>query len=234
MNDPTLMAPDASWTAIFTAGVVGAELIGPGDPASLTPAEADCGRDMSSLRLREFAAGRACARRVLAEFGIAGFSLVPAADRVPVWPAGFTGSITHTTGYCAAMAAPKQHCRSVGLDAELIADVAEDLWPTIANESELSQLRALGAAGAQRLAALIYSAKESFYKCQYTVTGQWLDFHDVGVTTNLHGTEPTFQVCTLRPVAAWRGKTLSLSGRFRFDSHLVRTCVLWPAAPDSS
>jgi 4'-phosphopantetheinyl transferase EntD len=32
------------------------------------------------------------------------------------------------------------------------------------------------------LATKFFCAKEAFYKCQYPVTGQWLDFHEVAVT----------------------------------------------------
>src|SRR5207249_10625362 len=50
------------------------------------------------FRLRQsiFDMGRACAAELLAELGARETSVAMAADRSPVWPQGYVGSITHT------------------------------------------------------------------------------------------------------------------------------------------
>src|SRR5438876_11927142 len=50
------------------------------------------------FRLRQsiFDMGRACAAELLAELGSRETSVAMAADRSPVWPQGYVGSITHT------------------------------------------------------------------------------------------------------------------------------------------
>src|SRR5712692_4858780 len=49
-------------------------------------------------RLRQliFDTGRACAAELLADLGSRETSVAMAADRSPVWPQGYVGSITHT------------------------------------------------------------------------------------------------------------------------------------------
>ncbi len=47
-------------------------------------------------RIHEFAGGRACARAALSQIGYGGVAVLRGADRAPIWPAGATGSITHT------------------------------------------------------------------------------------------------------------------------------------------
>src|SRR5208282_3247294 len=94
-----------SLQSLFPAGVVGAELRAPGDASLLLPAEAEFLGRAVPKRVQEFAAGRLCARRALAEFGIVDFPVRTAHDRQPVWPEFLVGSITHTEGYCAAVVA---------------------------------------------------------------------------------------------------------------------------------
>ena len=76
----------ASVGALFPPGASAAELRAPGDPALLLPEEAAFLGRAVPKRVREFAAGRLCARRALAQFGISDFPLRVAADRQAVWP----------------------------------------------------------------------------------------------------------------------------------------------------
>src|SRR5262249_45820256 len=56
----------------------------PSEP--LHPLEANFVRDAVPRRRREFAMGRACARRALARLGIEDRPLLPGHDRAPLWP----------------------------------------------------------------------------------------------------------------------------------------------------
>ena len=139
-----------SLRSLFPPGVLAAELRGPGDPAALYPDEADCLRGAVAKRAQEFAAGRLCARRLLSEFGIEDFPLKAAKDRQPLWPDSLVGSITHTAGFCAAVAARKNQIRAVGIDSELAASVKEELWRWICTPDETAWLRTLPARRASR------------------------------------------------------------------------------------
>ena len=132
-------------------------------------------------RAREFAAGRLCARKALESFGITGFAVRAAPDRQPLWPDPVVGSITHTTGFCAAVIAERARFASLGIDTEMAEAVKTELWPSICVPAELGWIEALPPAERARAATLIFSAKEAFYKCQYPRTGEWLSFSDLRI-----------------------------------------------------
>ena len=115
-------------TSLFPPGVAAVELRESGDVESLWPSEAACVSRAVPQRVQEFAAGRQCARRAMAEFGIRDFPLLMASDRRPLWPDTLTGSITHTRGFCAAAVAERARLGALGLDSEVAGDVAEHLW----------------------------------------------------------------------------------------------------------
>ncbi len=169
----------ADLAGLFPPGVVVAELRQAGDPQLLLPTEAPFVRQAVPKRVQEFAAGRLCARRAMEQFGVTGFPLSVGEDRQPLWPVGLIGSITHTAGYCAAAVAERGSLIAVGLDSETVGDVTRDIWPTICGASEAEWLRSLPAACQEAAITLIFSAKEAFYKCQYPLTHEWLDFHDL-------------------------------------------------------
>jgi len=166
---------------LYPEGVVAAELRIPGDPALLYPEESVSIARAVQKRVQEFAAGRLCARRALAEIGITGFPLRAGPDRVPQWPEAAVGSITHTAGYCAAVAAARRRYLALGLDAEVVCDLKQALWPRICVPSEIQWLESIPAADRQAAASLIFSAKEAFYKCQFPLTRERLNFDDLCV-----------------------------------------------------
>ena len=60
--------------------------------------------------------------------------------------------------------------------------------------------------------AIMFSAKEAFYKCQYPLTECYLGFHDAAVTIDRQG--ETFRLTLLADLPA-------LSGRQVFDGRFV-------------
>lgn len=132
-------------------------------------------------RRAEFIAGRVCARRALAQMGLPQIAIPAMEDRTPMWPKGFTGSISHSDRYCGAAVARTHEKSGIGLDIELFSRVDIDLLPMICTVDELQFISRTGSAERQRVGAVIFSAKECFYKCQYQLTHAWLGFHDVGV-----------------------------------------------------
>ncbi|WP_157622869.1 4'-phosphopantetheinyl transferase family protein [Solimonas soli] len=178
---PALVRHSSLLAALFDAGVAVAEYRARGDAAWLLPSEVRQLGAVSAKRLAEFAAGRACARLALQQLGLPRVALPPLADRCPAWPSTVVGSISHTTGFCVAAVAPRRRYRSIGIDVERIDDVEPGIWSHLLTPAEMQALQALPAARRQRFAALAFSAKEAFYKAQYTLTRQWLEFHDVEI-----------------------------------------------------
>ena len=87
-------------SALFPKNIKTAE----GDPSlidgNLYPEEAFYIADAVSKRQKEFKAGRLIAKTLLKEMGIQHFPLRMDNKRMPLWPSGICGSISHTEGYC--------------------------------------------------------------------------------------------------------------------------------------
>lgn len=186
--------------ALFPPEVVVAEMRETGDPSTLLPGEAEHIRRAVPKRVQEFAAGRQCARLALHSFGITDFELRVAADRQPVWPAGLVGSISHTTGLCIAVVADQACISAVGVDCEVVGHVNHEIWATICTETETAWLATLAPPQRAPAVALLFSAKEAIYKCQYPLTGEWLDFHDLEAQPE--GFEPDRGQLSLRTTRA--------------------------------
>lgn len=209
MDADSLIQPSPTIAGLFAAPVAAFEAHGPVDPRVLAPEEAAHVERAVPKRVGEFAAGRACARRALEELGVRDFILRVGAHREPLWPAGIAGSITHTAGFCAAVATHTTLVAALGLDAEHREAVHRRLWRQIATSEELSWLQSLASERAQEMATLIFSAKEAFYKCQFAVTCEWLNFSDVSVSVGPRD----FEIRPLRRLVLeahapppWRGR----------------------------
>jgi 4'-phosphopantetheinyl transferase EntD len=223
------------YASLFPAGVVAAQMDTPGDVSLIAPLEASAVAKAVPKRIGEFAAGRLCARLALAELGVSNFPLLAAPDRQPLWPERIVGSITHTEGICAAVAAESSVFRGLGLDTERAARVKPDLWPRIFTEAERGWLESLERGTQAAAATLIFSAKEAAYKCQYPVTGERLGFCDLEVTVADWGCERGgLAFAATRPIklsdlGAPRSGALMLQGAYRQHDEFVSTSAFLPA-----
>jgi 4'-phosphopantetheinyl transferase EntD len=201
--------------ALFPNGAVAYQTHDTVSAATLLPEEQQSLLRAVPKRISEFAAGRACARAALAQLGYGAVALPMGADRAPRWPVGATGSITHTDGYCAAVVAAITQIRAVGLDAEPEDSVKPHLWRRICSPEELASLQSQDEVAAIAVATLIFSAKEAFYKCQHTLTGEWLGFTDISVDieSDRFSVRPTrsLQIADLHP-GPWQGGYLHEQG----------------------
>jgi 4'-phosphopantetheinyl transferase EntD len=207
---------------LFPRGAVVAELRRPGDVRQLYPAEAANLKGSVPKRAAEFAAGRLCARRALGEFGIHDFAVRVGDNREPLWPPRMIGSITHTTGLCVAVVAEQGDLAAVGLDSEVVGEVPEEIWPTVCIPDELAWLASLPGAMRTVGVTLLFAAKEAFYKCQYPLVREWLDFHDVTVEPLSWGaTRGELRVRATRRIALEDRATLPVIGRYVFHEEFV-------------
>ena len=133
-------------------------------------------------RQEEFVAGRQLARALSDQLGLPPAPLRRGEDRAPVWPSDRTGSLSHCDTLCVAAVGKRNAVQSVGVDVETIGRVEEKLWPTLFTEKEADYFRSLAPDTVARETTLFFSAKESFYKCQYALTQEWVGFQDVEIT----------------------------------------------------
>ena len=134
-------------------------------------------------RESEFAAGRKCAHASLESFGCYE-EVAVAEDRSPQWPNNFCGSISHSDDLAWAVTAQKtDHFRSIGIDTEpqVEIDTVQELSHTVASSSEWD-LAGEFSCNRKLMFTLMFSAKESFYKCIYPLGKSFFNFLDVTLT----------------------------------------------------
>jgi 4'-phosphopantetheinyl transferase EntD len=216
----------AELTGLFPAGVVAVELTTEAAPDVLTSVELKSISHCADKRVQDFTRGRACAHRALSELGIRDFSLLAGEKREPIWPPAITGSITHTAGFAAAVVARRADIASLGIDCEIIESVDEELWERICTPAEQARLARLPVVERRRQAALIFAAKEAFYKCQFPLSRAWVGFEDVSIEpADWPASAGSLRVVPQNPLPVPDGWVASLVGRFQFRDRWVVTGV---------
>jgi len=162
-------------------------------------------------RRREFGAGRLCARNALARLGINKYPLCKGDDGVPVWPDGIIGVISHSHNWCGAAVAKKNDLCALGLDIETIDRVSMRIAKKVLTPVEMKWVNASDKEAQKRL-ALLFSAKETVFKCVASLYGKRLGFYDMVIT---HVTEEqSFEVKLNEKISAEIPHCSPLSGRY--------------------
>lgn len=183
-----------------------------------------------------FIAGRYCAQQALAELGgplHAGSGIGIGPNREPLWPAGFVGSITHTHGYAAAVVAPRSSILAVGVDSETWiepASAAEVSGQILTSREEHAAQTHCLESDLQYL-TLVFSAKESLFKCLFPLVGSFFDFHAAVITAqrpeSSAGGEFRFEL--LEDLNAKFRAGYSGNGRYCVGADCVHTAIILQA-----
>jgi len=175
--------------------------------AELGPQEAAAAERMVDKRLREFSTGRFCAHKALTTLNPDYHAIeIPIGEnREPLWPDGSIGSITHDRKIALAVVSHDPQCLSLGIDLQPFECLSDRVSERVASERELAamlkipdelasdgilQLPGLAdsvpAQGPQSretilqglAACLIFSIKESIFKCYFPIHRVWIDFKE--------------------------------------------------------
>ncbi|MBV9509665.1 MAG: 4'-phosphopantetheinyl transferase superfamily protein [Caulobacteraceae bacterium] len=191
------------------------------------PEEAEEVRKAVPPRQDEFHAGRTLARRALAALGGPPAAILRGEAGAPLWPPGFTGSITHTGKAACAVAARSTEVLSVGIDLEQHARFHPELERRVLTASETKALAGLDAGSRRFRLALAFSAKEAFYKMQFPLTGRRLGFHDAAVAQS-GDVEGIFEL-TLLASAPPLARSSRFQGLWRLSGEFVAAAIWLPA-----
>ena len=213
--------PSSLWRRLLPPCVAAYETSQFTHSAFLHPQEIAAVRNAVPKRIEEFAAGRACAHRALAELGCEPAPLPRGADRSPVWPQDIAGSITHTDDYCAAVVAWRREITGIGIDCEIIGRVRDDMLRLICTPAERERLAAMDGGQRTETATIIFSAKEAFFKCQSSACGELPGFQDVEM--QLHSGEFFVAPCGSFTL---QGK---VQGHYTVSAGKVFTAITFPA-----
>jgi 4'-phosphopantetheinyl transferase EntD len=195
---------------LLVPGIFGAEMEDAGQRLAPHPEEEIFVARAAPKRRRDFVLGRACARAALAGLGHGDAVIGQGEGGAPLWPAGIVGSITHTSFYAAALVAEAQLFSGVGVDAERVGGVTQELWPRLFDAAERDHLMGLGSESRAVMATLFFSAKETAYKA-WRMKGA-LAFRDIRIAPDGDGF-----------IAARSGETLR--GRYVVEGDLMLTAA---------
>ncbi len=153
--------------------------LGTPDSFVLHPEEQALTRPMANKRLADFRASRYVASQALSQIGYNNFPVLINQHRGPVWPLGVVGSLSHCDGIALAVVNSESAVQSIGVDIESYSAMAPNLYRMICDEQELQHLQQFAQPGL--MAKVIFSVKESIYKCLNPLLKQWIDFKDVSI-----------------------------------------------------
>ena len=179
----------------------------------------------SQKRRAEFTIGRIYAHEVLSKFGLEGEPILRNPEtREPYWPNSVWGSITHSTGIVAVAVGLKKEINGVGIDLESFSSSLDfNISRHVCVESELKWLDSLPIKQAKRALCIIFSAKESIFKCMYPLSNIYLNFKDAEVTLN--ESEKKFSFTIFKSFPEKKQFRFPLHGRYSEFNKMILTSV---------
>ncbi|MBU2646186.1 4'-phosphopantetheinyl transferase superfamily protein [bacterium] len=175
---------------------------------------------LSASRRAEFFSGRRCAHTAMKMAGYPGLPILREVDRSPLWPLNVLGSITHGAALAAAIIRkPHQRIIGLGIDIEdLSRDIRSDINRYTLTRNEMEHW-SVDAGQLSREARIIFSIKETIYKCFFPVNRIPLGFQDAEVTKI---TDTGFQAQLLKNPFSHPVKTpIPLQGVLQVDNDIV-------------
>lgn len=156
------------------------------DASSLLSEERALVASAGHQREIEFATGRILARRLLARLGRPDFALLQDPDRLPRWPVGTIGSISHKKEICVVAVVSTEDRAGLGVDIEPDRPVRPGVEGRICRATESEWVaEGDGEDEAGRRCRMIFSTKEAIYKAFYPRVREVWGFQDVGVELDL-------------------------------------------------
>ena len=173
----------------------------------------------------EYLAGRICARDALARNHSHDFQIISGADRSPTWPKGFSGSITHSHNFAAAAVGFKHIAKGIGIDteAQIASKRLESIKPRLFLDQELVS-RQQPPINPEAYYTLLFSAKESIFKCIYPLTGVFFGFHDAFIS-HIDWQSQTFQYVLFKSLGPEHPAGKRGEGFWKLDD-LIHTAVI--------
>jgi len=153
------------------------------------------------------------------------FPILRNADtREPYWPKSVRGSITHSEGFAAAAVGFAKDVSGIGIDLESLSRVVDfNIRRHVCVDKEREFLESLPTEQANRYLRIIFSAKESIFKCFFPISQTYLYFQDAEIIIDENNSEFSFSLskaCTGITSAGFQH-----SGRFSIKDDLLLTSI---------
>ena len=154
------------------------------DIINLSENELQIVKNAVATRVYEFSAGRFCARKCLSNYNIKNCQILRGQFGEPLWPDGYTGSITHHSNIALSVVTHKSALKSIGIDLISTNEVLEDS-SLILDESELFLVNKIYPDINPEL--LIFSIKEAAIKICSPLLKNFIDFQDLRLQKDFYG-----------------------------------------------
>ena len=153
------------------------------DLSDVHPLEVEIGNTfLSSSRRAEFFTGRRCAHIAMKKAGYPNLPIFRDPYRAPIWPLSIVGSISHGAGIAAAILTKhRSNLLGMGIDIEdLTREIKTNIARHTLTEWEIEKWTN-SRSEMTRAARIIFSIKETIYKCFFPIRKVYLGFHDAEV-----------------------------------------------------
>jgi enterobactin synthetase component D len=120
---------------------------------------------------------------------------------------------------------------ALGIDTErmISSERVREIARSVAWPSELDHARQAGCSRSEAL-TLVFSAKESIFKCLHGVVGRFFGFHDVRIV-GVDGLSRRFRARIVKSLANGLPADTMLEGRFEIDDSRVHTGIALERLP---
>ena len=179
----------------------------------------------SNRRKIEFSQGRSCAHHALAKFKLESEPITRnVKTREPCWPEDVRGSITHSGEYAAAAVGLADNVSGIGIDLESLSRVVDfNISRHVCVDQELEWLKTLTPEKANLGLRIIFSVKESIFKCLFPISRTYLYFKDATVEIDEDSAEFTFTLS--RECSGITESGFRHSGKFSIVDKMLLTAI---------
>tara|TARA_R110002033_G_scaffold156232_1_gene192529 strand:+ start:2861 stop:3595 length:735 start_codon:yes stop_codon:yes gene_type:complete len=177
-------------------------------------------------RRAEFVAGRYLARKALIALNASTTIVETGANREPLWPSAYVGSISHSNEFAICAVANKNDVKTIGIDVENFFDikVAREIINNVLIESEHMLVGTLGEPNPIVL-TIIFSAKESLFKALYSEVGHFFDF-DAAQIEVIDFQTGKFKIKLVKKLGSTLPAGSSFEGTFEISKNQVFTTII--------
>lgn len=181
---------------------------------------------VSSVQKRraEYIAARYAAQILLKKLGCE-LGVGSSQNRAPIWPFGFSGSLSHTNGKAIAVVSQQPHHCSPGIDIEVFSPaVIQESKNVFTTKTERNILKASSIQ--YELALLVaFSVKESLYKSLYPTVRRYFGFDAVKICS-IDNRVGRVSLELTQNLTTELTKGTKFSGLYSYQENLMTTLVM--------
>lgn len=175
--------PEYAGFAVVTMDSLGSYSLSREEEKILSPRAVQKRRD-------EFLMGRAAAHRAMIEAGITSPPPVPKGpSSEPIWPEGYRGAITHSSGVAVSAVCPAERADGIGVDIEnYTKNISSNVYRLTCLAEEMEQINDEKSRTDESRGRLmfmrIFSAKEAGFKAFFPLAGEYIDYKEAVLSWN--------------------------------------------------